>query len=117
VESEDDLNGCSNDDDKLHAAELALHRLRGAQCFEDWLLVGEALDIARRVCLEKSGAKKAFGMGYNMAMKEWLAAHPWFQKISAVSRQHHAEELGAELARRRVDQRGHLMGFPLPSHQ
>lgn len=33
------------------------------------------------------------------------------RKLTRLAAHHRAEELGAELARRRVDQRGHLMGF------
>jgi hypothetical protein len=70
----------------LARAELAVGRLRKSQSFEDWLLVGEAVEVGHRICQERAGSPRAFGWIFNGHMSERLDAHPWLKSINRVTR-------------------------------
>jgi hypothetical protein len=62
----------------LHAIEhgrQAWKRIRSDSTYEDWMAVGQALDIGRSECMRTAGTNEPRGRGYNEAYSSWLSEY------------------------------------------
>lgn len=59
-----------------HAVERgreAWRRLKTDSTWDDWVVVGTALDIGRTECMRRAGSNHPIGRAYNEAFSAWLA--------------------------------------------
>lgn len=53
------------------AEKIAATMLKGRE-WTDWLVIGEAMEIGRKIAMERSGAEAREGKGYCQAFSDWL---------------------------------------------
>jgi hypothetical protein len=61
-------------DEIIKRGQAAWHRVRGGQCWEDWLLIGTALLIGRAGAMHEAGTNQSNGAKYNAPFSRWLRA-------------------------------------------
>jgi hypothetical protein len=73
-------------------AELEIIRLgeeavrpRVPQTFNNWLRIGHALDVGRRIAMRTAYTTRTQGFSYNAAFNRWLAQHPGLQLKSSTA--------------------------------
>jgi hypothetical protein len=66
-----------SDQAAINAGKAAWLRIkdRDRATYDDYLLLGEALVVARTACMKKAGTNVPHGKGYNRAMRKWLDAN------------------------------------------
>jgi hypothetical protein len=97
----DNLDGSKLSSDRIvRRGQAALTRLRGSRAWNDWLEIGEALQIGRSEALYVSKVNKPKGRAYNVHFGAWLKKHG-FDTINEGDRKRlfdvmeHREAIGA----------------------
>ena len=59
----------------ISAGREAWQRVSADSTWEDWLIIGQALEVGRKESMEAAGAPSPAGRNYNMQMGAWLTEH------------------------------------------
>jgi len=63
-------------DEIVAAGQAAWQRVKQARPqYDDWILIGRCLSIARAAALKAAGTNKPYGARYMRAMADWLSSH------------------------------------------
>jgi hypothetical protein len=70
------MNDADNlEQDAVNHGRDARLRLKQDQTFEDWLLVGQALEIGRQLAMRRAYTNQPVGRAYNTAFSDWMATN------------------------------------------
>jgi hypothetical protein len=71
----------------LHAVEIgrqAWNRIKEDSTYNDWMAVGEALDIGRTECMRLARSNEPRGRAYNETFSKWLAENGFADILAGI---------------------------------